>query len=46
MTQKFNNLIDLVKIITEMERDLGLDDISNSERNVFLAISDWKIQKA
>ena len=40
MTQKFNNLIDLVKIITEMERDLGLDDISNSERNVLLAISD------
>ena len=40
MTQKFNNLIDLVKIVTEMERDLGLDDISNSERNVLLAISD------
>jgi CRP-like cAMP-binding protein len=40
MTQKFNNLIDLVKIITEMERDLGLDDISKSERNVLLAISD------
>ena len=40
MTQKFNNLIDLVKIVTEMERDLGLDDISKSERNVLLAISD------
>ena len=40
MTQKFNNLIDLVKIVTEMERDLGLGDISNSERNVLLAISD------
>ena len=40
MTQKFNNLIDLVKIVTEMERELGLDDISNSERNVLLAISD------
>ena len=40
MTQKFINLIDLVKIVTEMERDLGLDDISNSERNVLLAISD------
>ena len=40
MTQKLNNLIDLVKIVTEMERDLGLDDISNSERNVLLAISD------
>ena len=40
MKQKFNNLIDLVKIVTEMERDLGLDDISNSERNVLLAISD------
>ena len=40
MTQKFNNLIDLVKLVTEMERDLGLDDISNSERNVLLAISD------
>ena len=40
MTQKFNNLIDLVKIVTEMERDLGLDDISSSERNVLLAISD------
>jgi hypothetical protein len=40
MTQKFNNLIDLVKIVTEMERDLGLDDISGSERNVLLAISD------
>ena len=40
MTHKFNNLIDLVKIVTEMERDLGLDDISNSERNVLLAISD------
>ena len=40
MTQKFNNLIDLVKIITEIERDLGLDDISNFERNVLLAISD------
>jgi Fe2+ or Zn2+ uptake regulation protein len=39
MTQKFNNLIDLVKIVTEMERDLGLDDISSSERNVLLAIS-------
>ena len=39
MTQKFNNLIDLVKIVTEMERDLGLNDISNSERNVLLAIS-------
>ena len=40
MAQKFNNLIDLVKIVTEMERDLGLNDISNSERNVLLAISD------
>jgi Mn-dependent DtxR family transcriptional regulator len=40
MTQKFNNLIDLVKIVTEMERDLGLNDISKSERNVLLAISD------
>jgi hypothetical protein len=40
MTQKFNNLIDLVKIVTEMERDLGLDDISSSERNVLLAIAD------
>ena len=40
MTQKFNNLIDLVKIVTEMERDLGLDDISSSERNVLLASSD------
>ena len=40
MTQKFNNLIDLVKIVTEMERDLGLDDISSSERNVLLAVSD------
>ena len=40
MTQKFNNLIDLDKIVTEMERDLGLDDISSSERNVLLAISD------
>ncbi|NCW66594.1 MAG: hypothetical protein EBW03_13425 [Rhodobacteraceae bacterium] len=40
MTQKFNNLIDLVKIVSEMERDLGLSDISNSERKVLLAISD------
>jgi hypothetical protein len=40
MTQKFNNLIDLVKIVTEMERDLGLDDISSSKRNVLLAVSD------
>ena len=40
MTQKFNNFIDLVKIVTEMERDLGLDDISSSERNVLLTISD------
>ena len=40
MTQKFNNLIDLVKIVNEMERDLGLNDISKSERNVLLAISD------
>ena len=40
MTQRFNNLIDLVKIVTEMERDLGLNDISKSERNVLLAISD------
>ena len=40
MTHKFNNLIDLVKIVSEMERDLGLSDISNSERKVLLAISD------
>ena len=40
MTQKFNNLIELVKIVTEMERELGLDDISKPERNVLLAISD------
>ena len=40
MTQKFNNLIDLVKIVIEMERDLGPDDISSTERNVLLAISD------
>ena len=40
MTKKFNSLVDLVKIVTEMERDLGLDDISSSERNVLLAISD------
>ena len=40
MTQKFNNLIDLVKIVSEMERDLGLSDISNAERKVLLAISD------
>ena len=40
MTQKFNNLIDLVKIVSEMERDLSLSDISNSERKVLLAISD------
>ena len=40
MTQKFNNLIDLARIVTEMERDLGLDDLSHSERNVLLAISD------
>ena len=40
MTQKFNNLIDLVKIVSEMERDLGLSDISNSERKVLLTISD------
>ena len=39
MTQKFNNLIDLVKIVSEMERDLGLSDITNSERKVLLAIS-------
>ena len=45
MTQKFNNLIDLVKIVTEMERDLGLDDISNSERSVLLAISDLENSK-
>jgi len=40
MTQKLNNLIDLIKIVSEMERDLGLSDISNSERKVLLAISD------
>lgn len=40
MAQKFSNLIDLVKIVSEMERDLGLDVITISERNVLLAISD------
>ena len=40
MTKKFNSLVDLVKIVIEMERDLGLNEISSSERNVLLAISD------
>lgn len=38
--QKFDILIDLVKAVSEMERDLGLDALSNPERNVLLAISD------
>ena len=40
MKKKFNSLVDLVKIVIEMERDLGLNEISSSERNVLLAISD------
>lgn len=40
MTQKFNILVDLVKVVFEMERDLGLSGISTFERNVLLAVSD------
>ena len=40
MTQKFNRLVDLKKIVTEMEYDLGLNTLSTIEQNVLLAISD------
>lgn len=40
MTQKFNILVDLVKVVFEMERDLGLSGMSTFERNVLLAVFD------
>ena len=38
--QQLDRLVDLKKIVNEMERDLGLNSLSAIEQNVLLAISD------
>ena len=40
MNKTFDRLIDLKKIVSEMERELGLEALGTYEKNVLLAVSD------
>ena len=40
MNRNFDRLIDLKKIVSEMERELGLEALGTHEKSVLLAVSD------
>jgi len=40
MNRNFDRLIDLKKIVSEMERELGLEALGTHEKDVLLAVSD------
>ena len=45
MSRNFDRLIDLKKIVSEMELELGLDALRTYEKNVLLAVSDLENTK-
>ena len=45
MNRNFDRLVDLKKIVSEMELELGLDALRTYEKNVLLAVSDLENTK-
>ena len=45
MSRNFDRLVDLKKIVSEMELELGLDALRTYEKNVLLAVSDLENTK-
>ena len=45
MNRNFDRLIDLKKIVSEMERELGLEALGTHEKSILLAVSDLENTK-